>query len=134
MTIFLINTTFAIPAKPLKLLINKAYKLFEVKPFDKLKLVMPLLETTSEPIKPNNNFKISLKSVINENYKAKLLWVSAIGHQAKRYIIQISHVKEIFFDLKEMEVQTGKDERQLHTFVSGRSHIGTKYYRIILRR
>ena len=105
--------------------------MFEVKPFDKLKLVTPILETTSEPIKSNNNFKILLESVINENYKAKLLWVSAIGHQAKRYIIQISHDKETFFDLKEMEVQTGKDERQPYTFVSGRSYIGTKYYRII---
>ena len=29
-----------------------------------------------------------------------------------------------------MEVQTSQDERQLYTFVDGRSNIGTKYYRI----
>ena len=130
--IFLINATFAIPAKPFRLLINKDYKLFDVKPFDELKLVMPMAALKkAEPIKSINNSKISLKIFLDENYKAKLSWVSAIGHQAKRYIIQISHDKETFFDLKEVEVQTGQDERQLYTFVDGRSYIGTKYYRIL---
>lgn len=128
----IINASIAIPAKPFRLLINKEYKLFDIKPFDELKLITPMvIQKMSEPIKAVNNSKISLKIVLDENYKAKLSWVSAIGHQAKRYIIQISHDKETFFDLKEVEVQTGQDERQLFTFVDGRSYIGTKYYRIM---
>lgn len=129
--ILLIESSFAIPAKPFRLLINKEYKLFDIKPFDELKLVMPVLKTTSEPIKSINNSKISLKFFIDKNYKAKLSWVSAVKHQAKRYMIQVSHDKETFFDLKEVEVQTGQDERQLYTFVDERSYIGTKYYRIM---
>jgi hypothetical protein len=129
--ILLINASFAIPAKPFRLLINKEYKLFDVKPFDELRLVTPILKTPSEPIKSINNSKISLKIVLDENYKAKLTWVSAAGHQAKRYIIQISHDKETFFDLKEVEVEKAQDERQLYTFVDGRTYIGTKYYRIM---
>ncbi len=129
--IFLINASFAIPAKPFRLLINKEYKFFDVKPFDELKLVTPILKIISEPTKSINNSKISLKISLDENYKAKLSWVSAVGHQAKRYIIQISHDKEIFFDLKQVEVETSQDERQLYTFVDGKSYIGTKYYRIM---
>jgi hypothetical protein len=129
--IFIVNTSFAIPAKPFRLLINKEYRLLDIKPFDELRLVTPLLKSTSEPIKSISNSKISLKVFTDENYKAKLSWVSAIGHQVKRYIIQISHDKETFFDLTEVEVESGQDERQLYTFVDGRSYIGTKYYRII---
>jgi hypothetical protein len=129
--IFIIDTSFAIPAKPFRLLINKEYKLFDVKPFDELRLVTPILKSTSEPIKSISNSKISLKIILDENYKAKLTWVSAIGHQAKRYIIQISHDKENFYDLQEVVIETTQDERQLYTFVDGRSYIGTKYYRIM---
>lgn len=129
--IFIINTSFAIPAKPFRLLINKEYKLFDIKPFDELRLVTPILKSTSEPIKSINNSKISLKIALDENYKAKLTWVNAIGHQAKRYIIQISHDKETFFDLQEVAVVASPDERQLYTFVDNRSYIGTKYYRIM---
>jgi hypothetical protein len=129
--IFIVNTSFAIPAKPFRLLINKEFRLLDIKPFDELRLVTPILKSISEPIKSISNSKISLKVFTDENYKAKLSWVSAIGHQAKRYIIQISHDKETFFDLTEVEVESGQDERQLYTFVDGRSYIGTKYYRII---
>jgi hypothetical protein len=129
--IFLINASFAIPAKPFRLLINKEYKLFDVKPFDELRLVTPILKSTSEPVKFINNSKISLKAILDENYKAKLTWVSAVGHQVKRYIIQISHDKETFFDLQEVVVVVSHDERQLYTFVDGRSYIGTKFYRIM---
>jgi hypothetical protein len=129
--IFIINYSFAIPAKPFRLLINKEYKLFDVKPFDELRLVTPILKSTSEPIKSINNSKISLKVNLDENYKAKLTWVSAIGHQAKRYIIQISHDKETFFDLQEVAVVASSEERQLYTFIDSRSYIGTKYYRIM---
>ena len=130
--IFLINATFAIPAKPFRLLINKEYKFFDIKPFDELKLVTPIVVLkTAEPIKSINNSKISLKIVLDENYKAKLTWVSAVGHQAKRYVIQISHDKETFFDLKQVEVETSQDERQIYTFVDGKGYIGTKYYRIM---
>ena len=120
--IFLIDATFAIPAKPFRLLINKEYKLFDIKSFDELKLVMPMaVLRTAKPIKSITGSKISLKIVIDENHKAKLLWISAVGHQAKRYVIQISQDKETFFVLKEMEIQIGQDERQLYTFVDGRS-------------
>ncbi len=129
--IYLINASFAIPAKPFRLLINKEYKLFDVKPFDELRIVTPILKATSEPIKSINNSKISLKIALDENYKAKLSWLSAAGHQAKRYIIQISHDKETFFDLQEVAVVASQDERQLYTFVDGRSYFGTKYYRIM---
>ena len=129
--IFLINATFAIPAKPFRLLINKECKFFNIKPFDELRFVTPILKMSSEPIKFINNSKISLKIVLDENYKAKLTWVSAVGHQAKRYIIQISNDKETFFDLKQVEVETDRDERQLYTFVDRKGYIGTKYYRIM---
>ena len=129
--IYLINASFAIPAKPFRLLINKEYKFFDVKPFDELKLVTPILKSKSEPTKSINNSKISLKISLDENYKAKLSWISAAGHQAKRYVIQISHDKETFFDLKQVEVEASQDERQLYTFVDGKSYIGTKYYRIM---
>jgi hypothetical protein len=129
--IYLINASFAIPAKPFRLLINKEYKLFDIKPFDELRLVTPILKTPSEPIKSINNSKISLKIVLDENYKAKLTWVSAVGHKAKRYIVQISHDKETFFDLQEVAVVASQDERQLYTFIDVRSYIGTKYYRIM---
>ena len=129
--IYLIDASFAIPAKPFRLLINKEYKFFDVKPFDELKLVTPILKSTSEPTKSINNSKISLKISLDENYKAKLSWISAVGHQAKRYVIQISHDKETFFDLKQVEVEASQDERQLYTFVDGKSYIGTKYYRIM---
>ncbi|MEY4540838.1 MAG: hypothetical protein RLZZ306_2595 [Bacteroidota bacterium] len=130
--IFVINATFAIPAKPFRLLINKEYKLFDIKPFDEMKVIMPIaVLKTAEPIKSINNSKISLKIALDENYKAKLTWVSAVGHKAKRYIIQISHDKETFFDLKDVEVIPTQEERQLYTFVDGRTYIGIKYYRIL---
>ena len=129
--IFIINASFAIPAKPFRLLINKEYKFFDVKPFEEVKITHSTIKTISEPTKSINSSKISLKIGLDENYKTKLTWVSAVGHQAKRYIIQISHDKETFFDLKEVEVQTGQEERQLYTFVDGRTYIGTKYYRIL---
>ncbi len=129
--IFIINNSFAIPAKPFRLLINKEYKLFDVKPFDELRLVTPILKSTSEPIKSISNAKISLKVLVDENYKAKLSWVSAVGHQAKRYIIQISSDKETFYDLQEVAVVAGQEDRQLYTFVDNIGFFGTKYYRII---
>jgi hypothetical protein len=129
--IFIVNTSFAIPAKPFRLLINKEYKFFDVKPFDELRLVTPILKTTSEPIKSINNSKISLKVLINEDYKAKLSWVSAVGHQAKRYIVQISYDKENFYDLQEVAIVESTEERQLYTFVDNIGFIGTRYYRIM---
>jgi hypothetical protein len=128
---FIINTSFAIPAKPFRLLINKEYKLFDVKPFDELRLVTPILKETSEPIKSISNSKISLKAIADENYKAKLSWVSAIGHHAKRYIVQISYDKETFYDYQEVAVVESTEERQLYNFVDNIGFIGTKYYRII---
>jgi hypothetical protein len=117
LTIFIINPTFAIPAKPFRILEKP------IVPF--------LIPKFVEPIKSINNSKISLKVVLDENYKAKLSWLSPTGHKAKRFIIQISHDKETFFDLKEVEVETTQDERQLYTFVDPRTNIGTKYYRIM---
>lgn len=129
--ICIINASFAIPAKPFRLLINKEYKLFDIKHFNELRLVTPILKTPSEPIKSINNSKISLKVALDENSKAKLTWMNALGRQAKRYIIQISHDKEMFFDLKTVEVEKNQSERQLYTFTDGRSYIGVKYYRIL---
>jgi hypothetical protein len=129
--IFIVNSSFAIPAKPFRLLINKEYKLFDVKPFDELRLVTPILKSTSEPIKSINNSKISLKVLVNENFKAKLSWVSAVGHQVKRYIVQISYDKENFYDLQEVAVVESTEERQLYTFVDNIGFIGTRYYRIM---
>lgn len=129
--ILIINVSFAIPAKPFRLLINKEYKLFDIKPFNELRIVSPTVNALSGPIKSINNSKISLKIVIDENYKAKLTWVNSLGHHTKRYIVQISHDKENFYDLKEMIVNEIQNERQLYTFVDGRNYIGTKYYRIM---
>ena len=129
--VFTISTSFAIPAKPFRLLINKEYKLFDIKPFDELKTFIPVVQNIAEPVKSLSNSKISFKLVIDENYKAKLSWVSAVGRPAKRYIIQISHDKENFYNLKEVVVQTGQDERQLYTFVNSMMNFGTKYYRIL---
>jgi hypothetical protein len=129
--IFIVNTSFAIPAKPFRLLINKEYKFFDTKPFDELKLVIPIPVKPSEPIKSINNSKISLKIALSENYKAKLTWLSISGHQVKRYIVQISHDKETFYDLQEMAVEATPEERQLHSFADNSGFIGTRYYRII---
>jgi hypothetical protein len=129
--IFIVNTSFAIPAKPFRLLINKEYRLLDIKAFDELRLVTPLLKSTSEPIKSISNSKISLKVLTDENYKAKLSWVSVPGHQAKRFMIQISYDKENFYDLQEVAIIESNEERQLYTFVDNIGFIGTRYYRII---
>jgi hypothetical protein len=128
----IVNVSFSIPAKPFKFLANKEYKYFDVKFADEHTPKIVLInKNLFEPIKSLNNSKISLKVTLDENYKAKLSWVSALGHQAKRYIIQISHDKETFYDLKEVVVETSKDERSLYTFTDPRMNIGTKYYRIM---
>jgi hypothetical protein len=117
---FIISTSFAIPAKPFRILATRDYKNLKVNFFEEEKPITPfLLPKFVEPIKSVNNSKISLKVVIDENYKAK------------RFIIQISHDKETFFDLKEVEVEPTQEDRQLYTFVDPRTNIGTKYYRIM---
>ena len=140
--ILLINASFAIPAKPFRLLINKEYKLFEVKPFDNNRIIEPtrLLKTAevsrifvTEPIKIVNNSKIYLKAIINEDFKAQLTWVTAVGHNAKSYIIQISNDKENFFDLKEVSVESITDERFIYTYSHNHTNFGTRYYRIVER-
>lgn len=78
-----------------------------------------------------NNSKISLKIALDENYKVKLTWISANGHQAKRYIIQISHDEETFYDLKEILVLPNPEEKMLYTFIDPRSYSCTKCYRIV---
>lgn len=137
--ILLITTTisslFAIPAKPFKLLAPKEVSFLDIKGFEEIKLIEPVLfQGVKEPIKAINNSKISLKIALDENYKAKLTWISASGHQAKRFIIQISHDREVFYDLKEVLVEPNPenpDEKMLYTFIDPRSFIGTKYYRIM---
>ena len=128
---FTINTTFAIPAKPFRLLINKEYRFFVIKPFDELKLIFPIVKIGTEPIKSLSNSKISLKIAVDENHKIKLSWVNAIGHQIKRYVVQISYDKENFYDLNEIIIEGTPEERQLYTFVDPRMNFGTQYYRIV---
>ena len=135
--ILLITTTvsslFAIPAKPFKLLAFKDILYLNIKGFDKPKIIEPVFykAVVVEPIKAINNSKISFKTTLDENYKVKLTWISASGHQAKRYIIQISHDKETFYDLKEVLVVPNPDEKMLYTFIDPRSYVGTKYYRVM---
>jgi hypothetical protein len=128
-----VSSTFAIPAKPFKLLAPREITYFDVKTFNEIKAPEPVSFKTSvaEPIKTINNSKISFKVGLDENNKVKLTWVNANGHKAKRYIIQISHDKETFFDLKEVSVEPALEEKMLYTFVDPRSYVGTKYYRII---
>jgi hypothetical protein len=135
--IFLITVTvssiFAIPAKPFKLLAPRDIVYLDVKGFNEIKAIEPVSfkASVAEPIKTINNSKISFKVGLDENNKVKLSWVNANGHKAKRYIIQISHDKETFFDLKEVSVEPGLEEKMLYTFIDPRSYVGTKYYRII---
>ena len=135
--ILLITTTisslFAIPAKPFKLLAFKDISYLDVKGFDDPKIIEPVFYRAVfvEPIKAINNSKISFKIVLDENNKVKLTWISASGHQAKRYIIQISHDKETFYDLKEVLIVAPLEEKMLYTFVDPRSYVGTKYYRVM---
>ncbi|MES2518817.1 MAG: hypothetical protein V4585_11960 [Bacteroidota bacterium] len=130
--IFIINASFAIPAKPFKLLANKEYKYFTVNLFDENQLkISAINKKMFEPIRSMSNSKISLKVILDENYKAKLSWVSAVGHQAKMYVIQISHDKENFYDLREIKVEPSQEERSLYTFIDPKMNIGTKYYRIM---
>lgn len=140
--IFVINASFAIPAKPFRLLINKEYKFLDIKPFDDIKILEPtrVIKTAeinrifvTEPIKVINNSKIYLKAIINENFKAQLTWVTAVGHHAKSYIIQISNDKENFFDLKEIPVELVTEERFIYTYSHNRTNFGTRYYRIVER-
>lgn len=135
--ILLITTTisslFAIPAKPFKLLALRDFSYLDVKGFDEPKIIelVSYKAVIVEPIKTINNSKISFKISLDENYKVKLTWLSANGRQAKRYIIQISHDKETFYDLKEALVIPNPDEKILYTFIDPRSYVGTKYYRIL---
>jgi hypothetical protein len=129
---FVINTSFAIPAKPFRILAARDYKNLKVNFLEEEKPITPfLLPKSVEPIKSVNNSKISLKVVIDEHNKAKLSWLSPVGHKAKRFIIQVSHDKETFFDLKEVEVEPTQEDRQLYTFIDPRTNVGTKYYRIM---
>ena len=94
---FLIDATFAIPAKPCRLLINKEYKLFDIKPFDELKLVIPMaVLRTAKPIKYITGSKISLKIVIDENHKAKLLWIKTVRHQENDTLFKLAKIKRHF--------------------------------------
>ena len=128
-----VSSSFAIPAKPFKLLALKDVSFLDVKGFNKQKVIEPITFKASifEPIKTINNAKISFKIGLDENYKVKLTWINANGHQAKRYIIQISYDKELFYDLKEVLISLNSEEKMLHTFIDPRSYSGTKYYRIM---
>jgi hypothetical protein len=127
-----ISASFAIPAKPFRLLATKEVTYMYIKGLEEQKPLEPVtFRAIAEPIKTLNNSKIAFKATFDENYKAKLTWVSAIGHQAKRYIIQISHDKENFYDLTEVLVVPSSEERMLYTFTDPRSYFGTKYYRIM---
>ena len=128
-----ISSSFAIPAKPFKLLALRDVTYLDIKGFDEHKAIEPVLFKVfvAEPIKTMSNSKISFKVGLDENYKVKLTWVSANGHQAKRYIIQLSHDKETFYDLKEILVLPNPEEKMLYTFTDPRSYSGTKYYRIM---
>ncbi|MDZ7897784.1 MAG: hypothetical protein U5N85_07110 [Arcicella sp.] len=135
--ILLITTTislsFAIPAKPFKLLAPKDISYLYIKGFDEQKTIEPVFfkASVAEPIKTMNNSKISFKIALDENYKVKLTWVSANGHQAKRYIIQCGYDKELFYDLDEIMVLPNPEEKMLYTFTDPRAYSGTKYYRIV---
>jgi hypothetical protein len=140
--ISIVSTSFAIPAKPFRILINKDYKLIDTKSFDDVKKIEPTkifkpVETfrtvVSEPIKIINNSKIYLKATINESFKAQLTWVTAVGHHAKSYIIQISNDKENFYDLKEITVEVLTDDRFIYTYSHNHTNFGTRYYRIVER-
>jgi hypothetical protein len=128
-----VSSTFAIPAKPFKLLAPRDIVYFDMKGFNEIKALEPVSfkASVAEPIKTINNSKISFKTTLDENNKVKLTWVNANGHKAKRYIIQISHDKETFYDLKEVSVEPTLEEKMLYTFIDPRSYVGTKYYRII---
>ncbi len=130
--IFIVSTSLAIPAKPFRILSTRDYKNLKVNFLGEEKPILPfVLPTFVEPIKSINNSKISLKVVLDENYKVKVSWLSPTGHKVKRFIIQISHDKETFFDLKEVEVEPIQDDRQLYTFIDPRTNVGIKYYRIM---
>lgn len=131
--IITVSPSFAIPAKPFKLLAHRDVSYINIKGFDEQKPLEPVSYKASviEPIKTTNNSKILFKVALDENMKVKLTWVSANGHQAKRYIIQISHDRETFYDLKEVLVRPNSEEKKLYTFVDPRSYVGTKYYRIM---
>lgn len=128
-----VSSSFAIPAKPFKLLAFKDVSYLDIKNFGKQKIIEPVSFrfSTIEPIKTFNNSKIALKIAIDGDYKAKLTWISATGHQAKRYIIQTSQDKENFYDLNEVLVLSSSDERIVYTFTDPRSYFGTRYYRIM---
>jgi hypothetical protein len=128
-----VSSTVAIPAKPFKLLAPREVAYIDVKGFNEIKVFEPVSfrASVAEPIKTVNNSKISLRVGLDENYKVKLTWVNANGHKAKRYIIQVSHDKEIFYDLTEVSVGPTLEEKMLYTFIDPRSFVGTKYYRII---
>jgi len=128
-----ISTSFAIPAKPFKLLAHKDVSYLSIKGFDEKKVLEPVSFRASiiEPIKTINNSKISFKLTSDENSKVKLTWASANGHQAKRYIIQIGHDKETFYNIHEVLAIQNSEEKMLYTFVDPCSYIGTRYYRIM---
>lgn len=130
--IFIVSTSFAIPAKPFRILATKDYRNLTVSFSEEEKPIIPfLLPKFVEPIKSVSSSKISFKIVLDENYKAKLTWLSPTGHKTKRFTIQISHDKETFFDLVEVEAIPVIDERQLYSFTDNRANVGVRYYRIM---
>jgi hypothetical protein len=127
------EVSFSIPAKPFKLLNTKEYKSLPVNFLTEYESVIDRRFTNPfvEPTKVMANAKISLKVIPNEDFRAKVSWVNAIGHQTKRYVIQVSNDREIFYDLKEVAVENVTEERFLYTFIDPRMSVGTKYYRIM---
>lgn len=128
-----VSSSFAILAKPFKLLAPKTVSFLDIKGFNKQKSIeaVAFRDFIFEPIKITNNAKISFKIGLDENYKVKLTWVNANGHKSKRYIIQISDDKETFYDLKEVLILPNSEEKMVHTFIDPHSYSGTKYYRIM---
>lgn len=128
-----ISSLFAIPAKPFKLLAFKDFLYFDIKLNNEPRIIeiASYRATIAEPIKTINSAKIAFKIVLDENHKVKLTWISANEHKAKRYVIQISHDKENFYNLQEVLAVANVEEKMVYSFTDPRAYSGTKYYRIM---
>jgi hypothetical protein len=93
------------------------------------------LANAAEPTKSLVNSKISLTAIIDVDFHVKVTWLSPVGHNVNKFIIQTSRDGETFYDFKEIAVtektEGDNEERLKFQFKDVRLTVGVKYYRIV---
>lgn len=87
----------------------------------------------SQNVKTRTNKEIIMEISLNPNSKVQLKWVSPEGHKPTRFIIQRSKDNEVYFDIREIDVQpqADPDQRLQFAFTDSKLLRGMEYYRIM---